>query len=225
MPAGGPGVPAVIRLRPAPLAARLRAWWRSLRQPAASRPLTAGEAAIARRVFGDAIDCAAVRVHARGYLWFGLQPAGVAMAPCGEIHFVRADYRDDFSTADAAHRRWFVHELAHVWQHQLGYPVKWRGALRLGLRYDYALAPGGRLCDHDMEAQAELIADWYALAHLGAPAALRRPCAADAAAETLARYEEALAGFLADPRCRANLPRPAWRRRRGAGTGTGTGTG
>lgn len=208
--------------RTAPRLARLLARWRAwrARRRGVSRALTEGEARIARQVFGDAVDCARVRVHGRGYLWFGLQPEGVAMAPCGEIYFGRRCFRDDFSTADAAHRRWFVHELVHVWQHQLGYPVKWRGAVRLGLRYAYDLATPAGLADHDMEAQAELIADWYTLVHLGAPAAMRQPGRADAA--LLARYERVLAGFIADPGCRSNLPPPLlpWRRRAG-GRGRG----
>ncbi len=61
------------------------------------RPLTPGEVAMARLVFGDAIDYATVRVHARGYLPFGLQPSRTAMAPNGNLYFPRASYRDDFS--------------------------------------------------------------------------------------------------------------------------------
>ncbi len=157
---------------------------------------------MARLVFGAAVDWARVRVHACPYLWFGLQPEGVAMAPDGGIYFGRSCHRDDFSVEDDACRRWFMHEMTHVWQHQLGYPVKWRGALRIGLRYAYALAPGRRLDAYDMEAQAELLADYFALRHLRAPQVMRQPCAA----QDVALYEDVLQDFLRDPARRVHLP-------------------
>ena len=36
-------------------------------------------------------------------------------------------------------KKWFIHEMVHVWQFQLGYPVAIRGAIRLGLDYKYVL--------------------------------------------------------------------------------------
>jgi hypothetical protein len=93
--------------------------------------------------------------------------------------------------------------MTHVWQHQLGYPVRLRGAVRLGLDYGYELAPGKTLADYNMEAQGDLLADYFALRHDGAPEALRQPRYAQA----LPLFEQVLAGFIADPSGRHNLPR------------------
>src|SRR5690606_17987808 len=82
------------------------------------RKLTAGERALARSVFGTAIDYDAVSMRRRR--WFPLQPRKVLMAPCGHIHFHPGSpwYCDDFSEADLGLQGLFVHEMTHVWQAQ-----------------------------------------------------------------------------------------------------------
>ncbi len=172
----------------------------------ASRPLTGGEIFWCRRLFGDAIDYGQVRVHGRGYLWFGLQRRHTAMAPDGQLYFNAEDCSADFSREHAWRLHWFMHEMTHVWQHQLGYPVKWRGALRIGLPYAYDLAPHKRLCDFNMEAQGDLLADYFALRFLLAPQLLRQ-CRAGGSAPALALYQAVLHDFLRAPQDRANLPR------------------
>ena len=167
----------------------------------ASRRLTAAEISIASLLFGDAIDYARVRIHARRYMPF--QPVSCAMAPNGSIYFHASRCLPDFAAGDASARHWFIHEMTHVWQHQLGYPVRLRGALRLRLGYRYELAPGNSLAGYNMEAQGDLLADYFALRHDGAPQALRQPRYAQA----LPLFEQVLAGFLADPASRRNLPR------------------
>ena len=93
--------------------------------------------------------------------------------------------------------------MVHVWQHQLGYAVRLRGAVRLGLSYDYDLAPGKTLADFNMEAQGDLLADFFALKHLGSAASMSQPRYTG----SLALYEQVLAGFFANPVSAANLPR------------------
>ena len=100
-------------------------------------------------------------------------------------------------------RHWFMHEMTHVWQFQLGYPVRLRGAVRLGLSYRYQLAMDKTLADYNMEAQGDVLADYFVLKHLRSAAAMRQP----AYANDLALYEQVLAGFLTDPEHRANLPK------------------
>lgn len=121
------------------------------------RALTAGEVALARPVFGDAIDYAAVRiVHGK---WAFFQPAGVTMAPMGHIHFHPAGglYRDDFAAASIRLQALFVHEMVHVWQAQR------RGRWWLPLmrhpfcRYDYALRAGWPLARYGIEQQAAIV--------------------------------------------------------------------
>jgi hypothetical protein len=165
-----------------------------MRERKNGRSLTSGEIAMASLIFQDAIDYGAVRIYDRPYLWLGLQPKNVAMAPNGRIYFHRSRHLDDFSTASVAMRRWFIHEMVHVWQYQRGYPVKLRGALRIGLHYAYGLSPGRRLSDYNMEAQGELLADYFALKYLEQGQILSQPQYGD----DIALYEVVLADFLAD---------------------------
>ncbi len=104
----------------------------------------------------------------RGYLPFGLQPSHTAMAPNGSLYngslyFPPACFEHNSSACDTGRRMWFIHEMTHVWQFQLGYPVRLRGARRIGLSYAYALDANKRLCDFNMEAQCNVIADYFAL--------------------------------------------------------------
>lgn len=167
------------------------------------RALTAGEIAMAARLFGSAVDYARVRIYRRRYLPFGLQPVNCAMTPNGHLYFHQSRCLDDFSCASEQARHWFMHEMVHVWQHQLGYPVRLRGAVRIGLSYRYRLAMDSTLSDYNMEAQGDLLADYFVLRHLGSNAAMRQ----GAYANGLALYEHVLAGFLANPGNRKNLPR------------------
>ena len=167
-----------------------------------ARPLTPGEVGLVRLVFGDAIDLTRVRIHNRCYLPFGLQPVNCAMSPNGRIYFHPSRYVADFSLENKRLQHWLMHEMTHVWQHHLGYPVRCRGALRLGLSYAYRLAPGKRLSDFNMEAQGDVLADYFALKFLADPAPMAQP----QHATSLALYEQVLAEFLADQAARKNLP-------------------
>jgi hypothetical protein len=171
------------------------------------RPLTQGEVAMAKLLFGDAIDDAKVRIHNRPYLPFGLQPLNCAMSPNGSIYFHRSCFLPDYAAGDPPAVHWFLHEMAHVWQHQMGYAVRLRGAVRIGLSYDYDLALGKTLADYNMEAQGDLLADYFMLKHRCKPDAMRQ----ERYARSLPLYEEVLAGFLADPSSVANLPRDCGR--------------
>lgn len=125
------------------------------------------------------------------------------MTPNGSMYFHRSCFLPDYTRGDPPAVHWFLHEMVHVWQHQLGYAVRLRGAVRIGLSYGYDLAPGKTLADFNMEAQGDLLADYFALKHLGCPTAMRQR----RYARSLPLYEELLAGFLADPSDVANLPR------------------
>ncbi|MGX9733108.1 hypothetical protein ACWYXO_21190 [Janthinobacterium aestuarii] len=138
------------------------------------RPLTKGEFDMAWMLFQDAIDYGKVKVHGEPYLWFGLQPKDVAMTPDGEIYFHPSDYMEDFSQEKDSLKHWFMHEMVHVWQYQLGYQIKLRGAIRLGLDYKYTLLPNQKLSSHDMEAQGDLLADYFVLRFLTSTRAMRQ---------------------------------------------------
>lgn len=134
------------------------------------RALTTGEIALARSVFGDAIDYAKVEVRRRKWAFF--QPQRITMAPMGHLHFHprSTSYCDDFSCPvrpDPAEvqrlKGLFLHEMTHVWQAQT------RGRWYLVLmrhpfsRYDYALRPGWRLERYGLEQQAEIVRHYWLL--------------------------------------------------------------
>lgn len=169
---------------------------------------------MARLVFKSAIRYGEVTVRAGSLFTLG----GQAVAPFGHLHFPRARCLSDFSQAGAVDQVWFIHEMAHVWQRHQGYGVA-RAGLALALKGGYlagfaaaAGAPayhyhplhdaGRRLCDFNMEQQADLIAHYFDARFLpGNPSkahALR--CA------QLPFYEAVLADFLRDPASPACLP-------------------
>lgn len=137
---------------------------------AIDRPLTSGEIALARSVFGDAIDYTAVRMRTRKWAFF--QPRGVVMAPMGHMHFHPGGslYCDDFACPPADDERelrsWqglFIHEMTHVWQAQK------RGRWYLVLMrhpfstYSYSLKPGWPLARYGLEQQAEIVRHFWML--------------------------------------------------------------
>ena len=166
------------------------------------RRLSPGEMHMASLLFGGAIDCARVRVHGRRYLPL-VQPKNCAMTPNGSIYFHPSCFLPDYAAGDPHTIHWFMHEMVHVWQHQLGYPVRLRGAIRIGLPYRYELRPDATLADYNMEAQGDLLADYFALKYMGNPRIMRQRRYAG----SLPLYEAVLAGFLADPANVSNLPR------------------
>ena len=127
----------------------------------ADRKLTDGEVALARSVFGDAIDYGRVRIARRKWAFF--QPRETVMAPIGKIHFHPdgSRYRDDFAAASLADQALFIHEMTHVWQHQKGIFLPL--ARHPFCRYDYALRPGQPLHRYGIEQQAEIVADAFLL--------------------------------------------------------------
>ncbi len=176
-----------------------------------SRPLTENEIAMASLLFRDAIDYSRVRIHGRRYLPF--QPKNCCMTPNGSMYFHRSCFLPDYTRGDPTAIHWFMHEMVHVWQHQLGYPVRLRGAFRLGLSYAYTLREGATLADYNMEAQGDLLADYFVLKYLRKPQAMRQ----ERYRASLAMYEQVLGAFLAAPSDRRHLHRGAarwlaWRR-------------
>lgn len=123
--------------------------------PMDARLLTPGETALARSVFGDAIEYAPVRIRNRKWAFF--QPRNTVMAPTGHIHFhpQGPHYREDFAAADLSLQGLFIHEMVHVWQHQKGIflPLKRHPFCR----YDYAIRPGQPLDKYGLEQQAEIV--------------------------------------------------------------------
>lgn len=125
------------------------------------RPLTAGEIALAKSVFGAAINYAPVRIIQRKWAFF--QPRETVMAPRGNLHFhpQGCRYCDDFAAGNRDSQGLFIHEMTHVWQHQTGIFLPLR---RLPFaRYDYAIKPGQPLVRYGIEQQAEIVRHAYLL--------------------------------------------------------------
>jgi hypothetical protein len=122
-----------------------------------SRSLTAGEVALCRTIFADAIDYSKVRLI-KGK-WWPLQPRNAAMAPSGNIYFHPAagGWSDDFSKEALGRQGFFIHEMTHVWQAQA------KGRFYLPLmrhpfcRYDFAIEPGKPFDRYGLEQQAEIV--------------------------------------------------------------------
>lgn len=87
------------------------------------RNLTAGEIALAKLMFKDAIDYSKVKI-VRGGLKGMPDRTDNAMTPVGEIHLPTKEYDDvkDYSkSTSSADKVWFIHEMTHVWQYHLGF--------------------------------------------------------------------------------------------------------
>ena len=129
------------------------------------RYLTPGEIAMARSLFGDAIDYSRVRLF-KGKWWL-FQPRNSAMAPMGNIYFhpEGGAWSDDFSKESLARRGFFIHELTHVWQAQA------KGRLYLPLmrhpfcRYSYEIRPGKSFDRYGLEQQAEIVRHIFLAEH------------------------------------------------------------
>jgi len=149
--------------------------------------LTQGEIALARTVFGDAIDYTSVRIKRRK--WWPFQPKRITMAPDGHLYFHPQShaYCDDFARATLLTQGFFIHELTHVWQTQV------RGRWYLILhrhpfcRYGYTLKPGQRLTEYGIEQQAEIVRHAFLLRHGAKIAGVSNPAVYD----ILVRFERA----------------------------------
>ena len=134
-----------------------------------SRHLTAGEIALARSIFGNAIVYARVRLIEGK--WWPFHPRRAAMAPMGNIYFHPdgGGWSDDFAAEPLGRQAFFIHEMVHVWQAQ----TKGRFYLLLMrhpfCRYDYNLIPGKPFERYGLEQQAEIVTRRF-LADRGAQA-------------------------------------------------------
>tara|TARA_A100001391_G_scaffold195281_2_gene172420 strand:+ start:2555 stop:3025 length:471 start_codon:yes stop_codon:yes gene_type:complete len=122
-----------------------------------SRSLTPDEIALARGVFGAAIDYGRVRVHARK--WWPFQPRGVTMAPDGDLWFHPEGglFCADFCESPLHIQGHFIHEMTHVWQAQRS-GRWWLPLMRHPFcRYGYDVVPGKPFERYGIEQQAEIV--------------------------------------------------------------------
>jgi hypothetical protein len=122
-------------------------------KPLSVRPLTAGEAALGREVFGDGLDLRRIRILSQP-LWPRAFAAGSRL-----MVFPRTAAAADFSQAPLGLQGLFVHELTHVWQAQRGTGLLW-AKLRCGdgpEAYAYDLTSGHSFDDLNIEQQAMVV--------------------------------------------------------------------
>lgn len=174
------------------------------------RNLTHGEASLARYCFKDSINVNQVLVVKR----MTNGKSHTAWAPFGRITFPRDDFKPDFVGNDIRNpiksaapdhysdARWFLHEMAHVWQYYVGMPLvhlnfkNLRIAKKTGVDpYQYSLAgvstsSAPDLLDFNTEQQGDIITDYFANLLWLDPYAPSFP---------LATYEAVLANFLENP--------------------------
>lgn len=119
------------------------------------RALTPGEVALAREMFGEAIDYSRVRIVLGKWAFF--QPRETVMAPRGHIHChpKGQTWREDYAAGSISDQGLFLHEMTHVWQHQSGIflPI----ARHPFCRYGYTLVPGKPFSRYGIEQQAEIV--------------------------------------------------------------------
>jgi hypothetical protein len=134
-----------------------------------SRSLTSGEIALARPIFGDAIDYSKVRlVHGK---WWPFQPRRSAMAPMGNIYFHPdgGGWSEDFSKEPLHAQGYFIHELTHVWQAQKGGRFYLPLARHPFCRYRYEIVPGRPFSRYGLEQQAEIVRHAFLLSNEARP--------------------------------------------------------
>lgn len=132
------------------------------------RHLTEGEIAMCQGVFANLIDYSKVLVMNHPYLpW---QPKHLFMAPQGYIHVRNIDYKADFSKEKLGYQAVFIHEMAHIYQHQQNISVLIKGALLqsayfLTLQrynpYHYTLKSGKKFFDYNIEQQGDIAKDIF----------------------------------------------------------------
>ncbi|EMR5776500.1 putative zinc protease [Acinetobacter baumannii 1062314] len=142
------------------------------------RKLTGGEIALAKIMFKDAIDYSKVEIIRGGLLSIPTRSKN-AMTPFGSIHLPNEDYdkvKDFSQDQKSTNKIWFIHEMAHVWQYQLGMNTAMRG-IEIGIRggysdakaYDYDLVcddQGKKFQQFNFEQQAEIISHYFDAYHL-----------------------------------------------------------
>lgn len=176
------------------------------------RSLTAGEILLARDIFGGSINYSRVVVHNEKYAFF--QPDNSGMTPNGEI-YIAGIYSTDYSTQSPQRKAFFIHEMVHVWQYQIG--VFSTGVIGAAIwemitegfdyasAYPYVLNVSRDLTDYDLEQQASIIEDYFRLTRLSLePRRARLPYQRVSREDppgtpTRARYEKVLSKFLRDP--------------------------
>ncbi len=129
------------------------------------RPLTGGEAALAREVFGKAVDTRNVKIFNRSYMFlFG---RGGAISPNGNVYIDEPKAVADYSL-EPYRRSVFIHEMTHVWQYQQGRNIRreavgewWKSGFKYKSIYAYDIDAHPRFKAYNLEQQAGMVEDYH----------------------------------------------------------------
>jgi hypothetical protein len=134
------------------------------------RKLTPGEIEMAKLVFKDSINYGKVKVYHKVLVPIVQNITKNIMTPWGDLYCTDDNFSEDFSAELNPDRKiWFMHEMTHVWQYQLGYNVAWEGIKSIigyldgsVYYYDYTKSTSNTLRDYNFEQQAEIISHYHA---------------------------------------------------------------
>lgn len=136
-----------------------------------SRLLTEHETMLAKQIYRNGINTAAIRVSSRNKS--NVISPHTAITVRNTLYFPVVHYQQDFSQSTPSYQAWFIHELAHVWQHHLGFPVLMSG-VRIALcggyyrhrAYQYGdLTKYRQFNELNMEQQANIFAHFFLAKH------------------------------------------------------------
>lgn len=172
------------------------------------RKLTSGEISMLSQIFKNAIDYSKVKIHHN--VWLPFQDKQTGVTPNGELYAPEKTFEEDYSSnlVKTDDKIWFMHEMVHVWQWQLGYWVKSNGLIYqtiaqlsgAGFRWVYSYDTNEKhkkLADYNMEQQAEIISHYYAATSLNAKKYMLY----------IDFYKMTLAVFMNQPSNKSLLPR------------------
>ncbi len=133
-----------------------------------TRGLTPGEIAVLQSVFGNTLPYDSQQITTNDANMGG---ASNSITYSGTPHYSNLIWCADFS-APGADTWTFVHEFGHVWQSIYGTPpiLGWLGGvfshpIDYGLNYPYDLTTSGSFWDYNIEQEASIVADYWAVSN------------------------------------------------------------
>lgn len=193
---------------------------RQIKVPA-TRGLTPAEITMSRSIFKGSINYQQVKI-CRGNLFHNrtgnAQVLGNNMTFPADIYDKYSKGNTDFANADQSHQVWFIHEMVHIWQNQLGSSTLKHGACifvggkyfgsggtqngqasNSAKAYDYDIVNDGiDFPDYSLEQQAEVISHYFDILKFGQKAKFY---------SLKTYYEKCLAYFLKNPNEPLLLPK------------------
>ncbi|WP_227611022.1 MULTISPECIES: zinc protease [unclassified Acinetobacter] len=92
-------------------------------------------------VFKDSIDYSKVYIQIGGFISIIINLTDNAMTPFGNVNVSNKNYFENlaFSKSKGNAQHWFIHEMTHVWQYQMGTKNAWLGLEQLLCKSGYII--------------------------------------------------------------------------------------